>query len=346
MEHMNVLYLSQEDIREIGGDCSHLYVEAVRQALIAHARGEFVQPLKPYLRVEPEGHIADRIIAMPAHIGSPGMSGIKWVGSKHDNPDKRGLERASALIILNDPQTHYPIAVMEGSLVSGMRTAAVTVLAARYLAREGFEQVGIIGCGVIARMHAFSLLEQFPAIRRIFLHDQNVEAAYRLALLLRKRYPKLGVTVTDTPGTTVEQAEVLVPCTVTDQPYIPLEWIPKGAFVSNISIMDLHKEVFTGVDKVVVDDWDQSNRERKVIHQLVLEGRFSRNHLHGELGEIIIGTKPGREKEDERIVLNPMGMAIEDIACAEAIYRRALEQQGGRLLPLYASTRASEVGQV
>jgi ornithine cyclodeaminase/alanine dehydrogenase-like protein (mu-crystallin family) len=109
----------------------------------------------------------------------------------------------------------------------------------------------------------------------------------------------------------------------------------EGAVICNVSTMDLHKEVFVKAGKVVVDDWDQCNREKKVIHQLVLEGQFSRDQLHAELGEIIIGRRPGRESDDEIILLNPMGIAIEDVACAQVIYQRALAAQVGMWLSLY-----------
>lgn len=336
MRKPELLYLSKSDIVQLGGDSSDLYVKAIERALKLHSDGDFVQPLKPYLRTNADGgHIADRIIAMPAHIGSPGISGLKWVGSKHDNPHERGMERASALIILNDPETNYPIAVMEGSLISGMRTAAVTVVAARHLARSGFTRVSLIGCGVIARMQIMSLLEQFPQLKEIFLFDLHPESAQKLAADIVKITPSVRAHVAENAESAVRAGEVIVPCTVADQPYIPFSWISKGAFISNVSIMDLHKEVFLMADKVVVDDWEQSNREKKVINQLVLEGRFSREQLHAELGEIVSGKKAGRENEEEIILLNPMGMAIEDIACAEEIYRKALAQGAGTRLNLY-----------
>ncbi|GBF76058.1 2,3-diaminopropionate biosynthesis protein SbnB [Paenibacillus sp. 598K] len=332
-EH-SLLYLSKQDMVDLGGLRSEPYVRAVSRALELHARGDIVQPLKPYLRVdEANGHIADRIIAMPAYVGGEvAVSGLKWIGSKHDNPQQRRKERASALIILNDPQSNYPIAVMEGSIISGMRTAAVTVIGARYLAREGFRTVSVIGCGVIARMQLVSLLEQFEAIRTIHLFDLNAEAARALADELGTRFEQVELRVAASAEQAVRQAEVLVTATVASAPHIPYEWLAKGAFVSNISIMDLHKDVFVRADKVVVDDWDQSNREKKIINQLVLEGQFSRARLHAELGEILIGAKPGREREDEIIVLNPMGMAVEDIASAAEMYERAVAQGKGTRL--------------
>ncbi|MDR6225696.1 2,3-diaminopropionate biosynthesis protein SbnB [Desmospora profundinema] len=331
-----ILYLNQSDIVQLGGESSPLYMEAVNEALSAHARRRFHQPLKPYLRWYGEnGHIADRIIAMPAYLGeeSP-IAGLKWVGSKHDNPQKRNLERASALIILNDPESHYPIAVMEGSLISGMRTAAVTAIAADYLAVSGFRSVSCIGCGPIAYMQLRTLLEQYDHIQCVHLFDFRVEAAQNLIRRLQASFPAVRFLVEDSAHAAVSKGEVVITCTVADKPYIPFSWLKKGAFISNVSIMDFEKEVFLKADKVVVDDWDQSNREKKIINQLVLEGTFSFEQLHAELGEIIIGKKTGRETDQEIILLNAMGMAIEDVACAYAIYRKAVEQNTGVYLDL------------
>jgi 2,3-diaminopropionate biosynthesis protein SbnB len=332
----SILYLGKKEILELGGGSSDLYVSAVGRALELHAKKDFVQPLKPYLRTNgKEGHIADRIIAMPAYIGgNEPISGLKWIGSKHDNPSVRGKERASGLVILNDPESNYPLAVMEASIISGMRTAAVSVIGARYLAKKGFQHVACMGCGIIAEMQLNSLLEQFPHITTIHLFDLNQDAAAKLATKLKERFTQLEIEIYEQAEKAVRRGEVVVTCTVTDTPYIPFEWLQKGSFVSNISIMDVHKDVFLKADKVVVDDWDQSNREKKIINQLVLEGSFSHEQLHAELGEILIGQKTGRESEEEIIILNPMGMAVEDIASAQEIYLRAISANVGTRLNL------------
>lgn len=339
-----IVYLNREEIERLGGKQSGLYVTAVARALTLHAAGDYMQPLKPYLRTQKEGyHIADRIIAMPAYLGGEQpVSGIKWIGSKHDNPQLRGLERASGVIILNDPETNFPIAVLEAGLISGMRTAAVSVIGARHLAKPGFTSVSCLGCGAIAAMQLQSMLEQFPHVTRIQLFDLNAASAERLAAQLEATAASLGraglrITVCGTAEACVRQGEVVITCTVTDQPYIPFEWLQRGAFVSNISIMDLQKDVFLRADKVLVDDWSQANREKKTLNQLVEEGKFSRERLHAELGEVVAGTRPGRESAEEIIVLNPMGMAIEDIASAHEIYLAALSQGGGTTLDLFSS---------
>jgi N-[(2S)-2-amino-2-carboxyethyl]-L-glutamate dehydrogenase len=329
----DILYLNRRDVRAAMGDSIRGYVEALRGALALHAEGKTAQPLKPYLRWRRRGHIADRIIAMPGYVGGThAMAGIKWIGSKHDNPTTRGIPRASAVIVLNDPETHFPIAIMEGGEISGMRTAGVTVLAAEYLARPGFRSVALVGCGFIGRLHALGLLESFPLIEQVLLYDHDMRAARALAAEIERE--GLSVTVCETAESAVCRGELVVPCTVTAKPYIELDWLMPGAFVSNISIMDVKPDVYLGVNKLVVDDWEQANRERKTINQLVLAGRLKQSDLHAELGDIVRGHRTGRTDPDERILLNPMGMAIEDVACAAAVYRTAREQGAGTWLTL------------
>jgi N-[(2S)-2-amino-2-carboxyethyl]-L-glutamate dehydrogenase len=329
----DVLWLSRADVRAAMGGSIRPYVEALRGALALHASGDTAQPLKPYLRWRENGHIADRIIAMPGYVGgSDPIAGIKWIGSKHDNPSLRGIPRASAVIVLNDAETHFPVAIMEGGEISGMRTAGVTVLACSLFARSGFSSVALVGCGFIGRLHALGLLEVFGSIRSLRLYDHERAAAEALAAELADR--DVSVSVCASAEEAVRDAEVVVPCTVADAPYIPFEWLAPGVFVSNISLMDVDPDAYVRVDKLVVDDWDQCNREGKTLHKLVEEGRFSRERLHAELGDVVRGARPGRESPDERIMLSPMGMAIEDVACAAAVYRHARTQGAGTWLTL------------
>jgi ornithine cyclodeaminase len=332
----NLLYLSRNDLIALGGGDSQPYVDAIVDGLAAHVRGEYVQPLKPYLRWPGADHIADRIIAMPCYLGGERpIAGVKWVGSRQHNPSRFGLERASAVVVLNDAETNFPIALMEGGLISGMRTAAITAVATRHLARAGLTDVAGIGCGPIGRMQVQTLLEQFPSIERLHLFDLSPAAAEALITEFAARFPKTEFLLAASAEAAVRAADVIVTSTVVDAPYLYFDWLKPGAFVSNISIMDVHKEVYEKADTVVVDDWEQSNREKKIVNQLVLEGRFSRERLHAELGEIVVGNKPGRENEREIILLSPMGMALDDIVCARHFYHLARERGVGTQLPLY-----------
>lgn len=332
----HLLYLSRSDLIELGGAQSQPYVDAITVGLAAHAQGDYVQPLKPYLRWAGADHIADRIIAMPCYLGGEQpVAGLKWIGSRQHNPARFGMERASAVIVLNDAQTNYPIALMEGGLISGMRTAAISAVATHHLGRTGFTDVACLGCGPIARMQMQTLLEQFPSIARLHLFDLSRTAADTLAAGLTARFPHVVFVQAVSAEAAVRAADVVVTCTVADAPYLTYDWLKPGTFVCNVSIMDVHKDVYEKADKVVVDDWDQSNREKKIINQMVLEGRFSRERLHAELGEIVTGGKPGRESDDEIILLSPMGMALDDIVCARHFYHLAQARGVGTQLPLY-----------
>ena len=336
MTTRTIRYLSRSDVMALGGAHSDLYMTAVEDGFRSHAAGDFVQPLKPYLRSPRASHIADRIIAMPAWIGGEQpMSGLKWIGSKHDNPARLGMERASAVIILNDPDTNYPVAIMEGGLISAMRTAAVTGVATRHLACNGFAEAAIIGCGPIAERQAQMLAEQFPSVKTIRLFDLKKSAAEALAARLKDQFPGTAFNIVASAEAAVRDCPVVITCTVTDTPYLAFDWLSKGTFLANVSIMDVERDVFLKVDKVVVDDWDQSNREKKVINLLVEAGDFSREQLHAELGEIVVGRKAGRENDDEIILLNPMGMAIDDIACAKAVFGLAEVKGLGTVLPIF-----------
>jgi ornithine cyclodeaminase len=330
-----ILFLSRADVVRAGGGSAGLYVEAVRRALTLHASGSTVQPLKPYLRWRPDCHVADRIIAMPAYLGgTEPAAGLKWIGSRHDNPQRFGLERASALVVLNDPETHHPIAVMEGALLSKMRTAAVTFVAARHLAPPAFTELTLVGCGPVGRAHVLGMLELFPSLSTIHLFDLRDEAARRLVDEAGGQDGTCRCVVHDNAVSAVRAGEVVVTCTVAGEPYLPLEWLRAGSFLANVSLRDVHDDVLLGADKLVVDDWDHSAREGTPLGRVVAAGCLSRAGLHAELGQIEVGERPGRESDDETIVLNPMGMAIFDVACAQAVFHRALEAGVGTWLAL------------
>jgi ornithine cyclodeaminase len=222
---------------------------------------------------------------------------------------------------------------MEGALISAARTAAVTAVAARHLAQRNFRALTCVGCGPIGRQQVFTLLEQFPSVETLWLYDLKEPAAVALAEAVTDAHPKVDVHIAADAESAVRAGEVVVTATVADRPWLPAAWLRPGSLLSNVSIMDAAKDVFLSADKVVVDDWDQCNREGKVIHQLTTEGSFSKERLHAELGQVVIGERPGREHDDEVILLNSMGMAVIDVACAKAIYDRARQAKIGTWLP-------------
>jgi ornithine cyclodeaminase len=214
-----------------------------------------------------------------------------------------------------------------------MRTAGITAIAVRRLARPEMASVACVGCGPIARMQLWTLFDQFPLLASAHLFDVNRDAAERLAAEL-DACGASGAVVESSAEVAVGKGDVVITCTTAERPYLAYEWLRPGALVANVSLMDVDKDVFLRADKLVVDDWDQCNREGKTIHELVREGRLARADLHAELGDIVADRRPGREHDEEVILLNPMGMAIADLACAQAVYHAALHDGVGTWLSL------------
>jgi 2,3-diaminopropionate biosynthesis protein SbnB len=327
-----LVWLSSRDCRNLL--TADMAYEAVRQALACHARGDFQQPLKPYIR--PLGHEREyeggRFIAMPGYLAEPlHVAGIKWISGFPSNVD-RGLARASGILVLNSVETGIPLAVMDCTAVSAWRTAAVAAIAFDLLAPQVPRKVGILGSGPIARAILEALVSRHERnIARLHLFDLRSDRARELARELSgsSSHP---LHVCDSSKECVEEANVVVTATTASRPYIQREWVGPGMLIIALSFEDCTEELFLAADKVVVDDFDQACREGKFLHRLVQAGRFSRERVHAELGELVVGAKPGRECPEEIIYVNPMGMAIEDVALAHAVYQAALARGIGQVL--------------
>lgn len=342
---MDVLLLDRQDVLACGGGDIGLAVDAVEHVFACHARGETVLPSKTVLRwgdTDSE-RSQGRINAMPGYVGGRyNMAGIKWVGSHPPNL-KRGLPRASAVIVLNDPETKFPLAILEGSVISAMRTGAVTGVAAKYLSREDSRQVGIIGAGVQARTQLQAVCHVRPGIEEVRVYDLD---AGRTRAFAAGMADLLGIPVrpVSSPQEAAEGVDILITATTATEPIVKDAWLQPGVFYSQVGGYEAEIEALLNADKVVVDDWTEiMHRGIATPYQAVAAGRFSREQLHAELGEIVSGTKPGRESPTERIFFNSVGMGTEDVALATDIYRTALDKGLGQRFKLWPQApRASE----
>ena len=287
----------------------------------------FTAPPSSFLKRPECPHVADRIIGLSAHVGAPfDREGMKWIASSHINPE-HGLPRANAVIILNDPVHRLPIAIMEGALISAMRTAVVQALAARYLARADSESVGLVGAGRIGALTLWAISKWFPDIQHYRAYDQN---AADVCKLLSSTWRKLGITVEAVScfQEALSEADMGIVATTESEPYVTASEFKRGSLFMNVSLMDPTFELVSAADKIVVDDWHQSVHSDRVLARMHREGLVTRESIHGEFGAVVSGHIPGREDPDERIFWNPFGLAIEDIAVASAVYDQALSRKG------------------
>lgn len=326
------LYLNQKDVIRAGLTMK-LAVQAMEDALSLYTAGKTIMPYKTVLDLDERKR--GRINAMPAYVGGQyEVAGIKWIAGFPPNIDK-GWPRATALLILNDSWNGFPLALMDSTLISAVRTGAVTGVGAKYLARKDSSTVAMIGAGVQARTQLEALVEVLPALKLVRVFDPRIEASNRYAQEMSTR-TGLQIEVASSAENAVVGADIIVTVTVANEPIVKDAWIKEGSFFAAVgSYREEEDAVVLNADKVVLDGIDHViHRETPIVAQLVLSGRMKREQIHAEMGEIVLGRKPGRESDHERIFYSPIGMAVDDIVLAKQVYDLAQAKGIGQMLSL------------
>ncbi len=336
MNHKEIefLYLTQADVRAAGLTMA-LTLEAVENVFKLHSLDQVNMPHKTVLDLGERER--GRVNAMPAYVGGEiDVCGIKWISGFPQNPYKHNLPRGIGLLVINDSWTGVPLAIMDATLISAMRTGAATGVGAKYLANQSATKVALIGAGVQAYTQLEALKETLPNLRLAHAYDIRLETAQAFAAEME---PKLGIEVqaVDTPQAAVQDADVIVTVTIADEPIVKDAWVKPGSLFSHVgSYQEEEDAVVTNSDLLVVDDWGAVlHRETPILAKMYLEGNLSESDIHANLGEIILGQKTGRESETDRIFYAPIGLGSEDVAVGFEIYRLAREKGLGRYLPLF-----------
>ncbi len=243
---------------------------------------------------------------------------------------ERGLPYISGLLILNDDETGLPLAVMDCTWITGMRTGAATALAAKYLARAESSTVGILGCGVQGRTNLEALNMLFP-LRRVAAYDTTPAHAERYAAETRARWG-LEVLVAREPREAVAGCELVVTAgPILRKPHATIQagWLARGAFASLVDFDSYWSgAALQETDKFCTDDVPQLEHYRHL-------GYFQDiPPIYASLGELVTGQKPGRQSAHERTMTCNLGLALDDMATAAIVYRRATERGIGTWLEL------------
>jgi alanine dehydrogenase len=323
-------FLSGPDIDALGISNADV-VAAVEDAVRAHGDGRAVVEPRVHLVPDPGG--AGHFNVLRGHLPDPGVSGVKVVGDFVPN-FAAGLPSELGLLTLYDPGTGVPLAIMDATMITARRTGAMTAVGARYLARPDSRVLGHVGARGTAFWNVVLLDEMFDLdeIRVTSRRPQSREAfAQQLAPVCRGR-----VRVAATADEAFDGADILVEASrlTEPEPLLRTAVVKPGAFVvpyGTVSAVEL--DLLDVMDKVVVDDWREAQSGRfGALRRHVDSGRLSAGSLHAELGQIVTGRRPGRERADERILLWHRGLAILDIAVGLAILRRAEQEGVGTML--------------
>lgn len=305
-------------------------IETVRTAYETHAEGKSSLPHSAFLRF-PDDPIA-RIIALPAYLGGNfGGAGIKWVSSFPGNLEK-GLDRASAVIILNSVTTGCPYAVLEGSIISAKRTAASAALAARSLhADRNVKSVGLIGCGLINFEIQRFLLNVFPSIKTLYLYDLKAERAVQFKQSCKKAFDQITTEIVTDLNTLLGASTLISVATTAIDPYITdISALAPGSTILHISLRDLAPEVILSCDNVV-DDIDHVCRAQTSVH-LAEQRVGTREFIRCSLADVTSGAAPARRDAGCITVFSPFGLGLLDIAVSKLAYATAIRSNQGTLI--------------
>jgi ornithine cyclodeaminase/alanine dehydrogenase-like protein (mu-crystallin family) len=324
MELGTVLYLSRKDVEAIALPMKEI-IDALDQAFKEKGLGRIEMPPKPGIHTQPDAFIH----AMPAYIPSLGSAGVKWVSGYPGNQAK-GLPYISGLLILNDPETGIPLAMMDCAWVTAKRTGAATAVAAKYLARPESSTVGIVACGVQGRNNLEALACLFK-ITRVKAYDLYPDIAERYAREMGEALNLNIEPVKKLPDAVKGLDMVVTSGPILKNPKSPIEpgWLSPGSFAAPLDFdSSWQGSSMAEVDKLATDDLGQLNYYRH-------EGYFKETpEPYADLGEIAAGLKPGRESSGERTISLNLGIALEDMVTAIRIYHLAKERKIGTELPL------------
>jgi ornithine cyclodeaminase/alanine dehydrogenase len=324
MSEQQVLYLSRADVETVDLPMREI-IDLLEQAFKEKGNGKVEMPPKPGVHTMPDAFIH----AMPAYIPAMRSAGIKWVSGYPEN-FKRGLPYITGLLILNDVETGIPYAVMDCMWITAMRTGAASALSAKYLARPESATAGILACGVQGRANLEALACLFP-IERVYAYDilPDVQEKFVADMKMRFNFEIIGV---KEPKQAVVDSDLVItsgPILKHPTPAIEKDWLKPGAYGSAVDF----DSYWTGsalaqMDRISTDDHAQFQYYKSV-------GYFQQTpEPYADLGELVAGLKPGRRDGNERTLAINLGLAMDDMAVAPEIYRRARERGLGTWLPL------------
>ncbi|PBC75552.1 ornithine cyclodeaminase [Streptomyces sp. TLI_235] len=324
-----MLILGRKDVESVLDGREDLILDLVRDAYLVHADGGTALPHSIFLRF-PENE-RDRIIGLPAYLGgrSP-VAGFKWVSSFPGNIDS-GLERASAVVVLNSLRTGRAEALLDGTVISARRTAASAALAARKLTADGAaDGVTLFGCGAINFEVLRFLTAALPELHAVTLFDLDPERAEAFAERVAAAWPGLTVDRAADQDAAMAAQPVVSLATTAARPHLTTDAVRPGGVVLHLSLRDLTVESVLAA-RNVVDDTDHVSREATSIH-LAEQRTGDRAFVHAEIGDLL--QEPGRSVDPDRVtVYSPFGLGVLDLALAEAVRAEAARAGLGTAVP-------------
>ena len=332
MAGLEILFLSKEDVEALDLGLQET-MDAIEAGLKAHGEKKVIMPSKDHLVLDFPERLFNILkgCVEPMHV-----AGVKVIGDFQKNYE-HGLPSELALITLYDPDTGAPFAIVDGTLITWMRTGAVTAIGAKYLANERPRVLAHIGARGTAwyNVPMLDLLFDFEEIR---VTSKRPASRERFAAEMSARLNK-KITITENCGDAVREADIIIDASrlLQEEVLVPDRLVKPGALIQPYgAVMSVARSLPFSVDKLVVDDWNQCQQSKYgQFAGLIQAGELRGEHVYAEIGEIVAGIKPGRQTPHERILFWHKGFAVSDIMLGHLAYQKARARGIGTTLSYY-----------
>ncbi|MCU0852028.1 MAG: alanine dehydrogenase [Thermoplasmata archaeon] len=316
-------------------DMQHV-LGAVEDAFKHKGLGKAQMPPKVYLFYQKyDGDLR----TMPSYVEDMDVSAVKIVNVHPQNAKNYGMRTVMAVLVLINPRTGQPLAFMDATHITDMRTGGASAIASKYLARPNPKILGIIGCGNQARTQMLALITQFGRFDEVRLYDIFPEKSKALAREFRRHYKdRVGkIKAVKEAKDAVVDADILVTATSSRAPIVHDEWVKPGMHINCIGAdapgkQEMDPKVLKRA-RLVIDDWEQASHSGE-INVPLSKGELAKEDVNAEIGEIVAGLKPGRESDDQVTVFCSTGLAIQDCLTAKLAYDAAMQQKVGRFMQI------------
>jgi alanine dehydrogenase len=329
---MKTLILSEEDVKKLLslGEVTDAVESAFRMKGLGHAQ----MPPKQYLFMKKYN---GDLRTMPSYLEENDAVAVKVVNSHPENRKKHGLPTVMATIILVDPRTGAPEAIMGGTWITALRTGAAGAIAAKYLANLKPKTVGIVGAGTQARTQLMGLEHVFETVEEVRVWDRAEKAALKYAEEMGIKCNQVAIFSVKSIEKAVEGADIIVTATPSRKPLVSAEWVDEGTHINCIGADAPGKQELDPAllvkSKIVVDDWEQSCHGGEINVPLA-KGIIKKEDVWGDICEIVAGLKQGRTSPEEITVFTSTGLAIQDAAAAKIAYQKAVKQKIGEQIDI------------
>ena len=324
MSNIGVRVVSQEDVAEIFRGNADGIFHIVEDSFKKYLNNEIIMPDKISQIFDEKTQ--NRINCMPATLSRDKVCGMKWVSVFPSNAHK-GIQNVTGVMLLSELETGFPVAFIDGTLSTKMRTAAVGCVAAKYLAPSRVETIGIIGAGEEARMHFTLLKHLFPSIKECRVSSLSTEIEHGFIDRFKELVADVKfISCNNDSHLCASGADIIVTAISGQCPVLKAKDITQGGLYIHVGGWEDEYGVALKADKIVCDEWEVVKHRSQTLCRMFKEGVITDDNIYANLSELIAGTKNGRDNDDEFIYFNSVGLSFIDINFANYIYKEAVRR--------------------